>query len=264
MNPPAPYPADTRAKGWRFELDMERARQSDTWAISSPEVRPWLLMLWATAWEQTPCGSLPNDDELIAARIGMPPKLFTKHKAMLLRKWWAADDGRLYHGVLVQRVLEMMKKRRSESDRKAAARARDASRTDDGIPDLSGGVPDLSHGTTAGLHPESGTRTSTSTREKTKTPQPPEKPGGDDPSGFTDFWNAWPTSTRKQDRKKCAEKWRRSKFGANLAAIVAHVEASKGSKQWRDGFEPAPLTYLNGERWADGQPVEVGSEAGFV
>jgi uncharacterized protein YdaU (DUF1376 family) len=92
--------------------------------------------------------------------------------------------------------------------------------------------------------------------QKTKTPQPPEKSGGDDPAGFAEFWNSWPASARKQDRKKCAEKWRRSKFGANLPAIVAHVEAAKQSKQWRDGFEPAPLTYLNGERWADGAPVE--------
>lgn len=163
---PAPYPADTRAKGWRFELDMERARQSDTWAITSPDARPWLLMLWATAWEQTPCGSLPSDDELIAARIGMPAKLFAKHRALLLRKWWVADDGRLYHDVLVQRVMEMMKTRRSESDRKAAARARDAARLADGVPQESGGVPVLSRGTDAGLPQESGTGTGTGTRTK--------------------------------------------------------------------------------------------------
>ena len=166
MTIPAPYPTDTRAKGWRFELDMERARQSDTWAIASPEARPWLLMLWATAWEQTPCGSLPNDDELIAARIGMPAKLFAKHRAILLRKWWLADDGRLYHGVLVQRVTEMMKTRRSEADRKAAARARDAARMADGVAPDSGGVPVLSHGTDAGLPPESGTGTGTGTGSK--------------------------------------------------------------------------------------------------
>ena len=69
---PAPYPADTRAKGWRFELDMEQVRQSDTWALSPAEARPWLLLEWAVAWEQTPCGSLPNDDTLIAARLEMP------------------------------------------------------------------------------------------------------------------------------------------------------------------------------------------------
>ena len=174
MTLPAPCPADTRAKGWRFELGMERARQSDTWAIAAPDARPWLLMLWATAWEQTPCGSLPDDDELIAARIGMPAKLFAKHRAILLRKWWLADDGRLYHAVLVQRVLEMMKTRRSESDRKAAARAREASRMADGVTQESGAVPVMSHGTTAGLHPESGTGTGTGTKES-QTPFVPDR-----------------------------------------------------------------------------------------
>lgn len=148
---------------------MERARQSDTWAIASPEARPWLLMLWATAWEQTPCGSLPNDDDLIAARIGMPAKLFAKHRAVLLRKWWAADDGRLYHAVLVQRVAEMMKTRRSESDRKAAARARDAARIAEDSTRSPGVVPVLSRGTDTGLPPESGTGTGTGTSTSTRT-----------------------------------------------------------------------------------------------
>jgi hypothetical protein len=97
---------------------MERARQSDTWTLAAADARPWLLMMWATAWEQTPCGSLPNDDELIAARIGMPAKAFAKMKPILLRKWWLADDGRLYHDVLVQRVTEMMDKRKTDADRK--------------------------------------------------------------------------------------------------------------------------------------------------
>lgn len=95
-------------------------------------------------------------------------------------------------------------------------------------------------------------------------PNPPS--GGDDPPGFDEFWASWPSSPRKQDRKKCADKWRRKHFGQQLAAIVAHVEAMKQSKQWRDGFEPAPLTYLNGERWGDGLPseVEASDTEGFI
>lgn len=120
---PAPYPADTRAKGWRFELDHERIRQSDTWALASADARPWLLMLWMVAWEQTPCGSLPADDELIAARIGMAPKLFAKHRAVLLRGWWAASDGRLYHNTLAARALEMIASRGKNAKRVAEWKA---------------------------------------------------------------------------------------------------------------------------------------------
>lgn len=98
------------------------------------------------------------------------------------------------------------------------------------------------------------TSSSTSTRE------PPLPPKGGDPEGFAEFWNSWPASARKQDRKKCAAKWRRSGFAGSLAAIVADVDARKRSKQWQDGFEPAPLTYLNGERWNDG-PQPSGSDS---
>ncbi len=121
-----PFPADTRAKGWRLEIDHERIDQSDTWALAKPEVRPWLLMLWLVAWKQTPCGSLPAEGELVAARIGMSPGMFAKHRGVLMRGWWAASDGRLYHNVLVQRVQEMLAKRMKDAERAAKSRANKA------------------------------------------------------------------------------------------------------------------------------------------
>lgn len=132
--------------------------QSDTWALAAPDVRPWLLMLWATAWQQKPCGSMPSDDMLIAARLGMTVKVFAKVKAILLRGWWLAEDGRLYQDTIVERVLEMLEHKNKEKQRKAAYRAR-----------MSGGSPDLSHGTDAGRTEESvgsddtGTGTGTGT-----------------------------------------------------------------------------------------------------
>lgn len=119
-----PYPADTRAKGWRFELDHERIRQSDTWSLAPADVRPWLLMLWMVAWEQTPCGSLPSDPALIAAKIGMTPRAFGKHREVLMRGWKEAIDGRLYHSVLTERVLELLGYREATAKRKAQWRAR--------------------------------------------------------------------------------------------------------------------------------------------
>jgi hypothetical protein len=165
---PAPYPADTRAKGWRLELDHERIRQSDTWAITPAEIRPWLLMLWMTAWEQTPCGSLPNDDALIAARIGMAPKAFAKCRDKLMRGWTLADDGRQYHAVLTQRVGEMLERRRKDAERKGKQR---------GIPPASPpnphGVPrdaDVTDGTSTGTGTGTGTGTSGETSTGRATP----------------------------------------------------------------------------------------------
>ena len=180
MTRPVPYPADVRAKGWRFELDHERIEQSDTWALAPSELRPWLLMLWMTAWKQTPCGSLPDEDALIAARIGMPAKTFHKHSAVLRRGWWLAEDGRLYHDTIVERVTEMTKVKDKERARKAAYRQRmDSERVG-----ASGGSPDLSHGTDAGQTGDThgtdpgrdDTGTGTGTGTYTQVDNPPTDP----------------------------------------------------------------------------------------
>jgi hypothetical protein len=139
-----PYPSDTRAKGWRFELDLERIERSDTWALTPADLRPWLLMLWSTAWQQEPCGSLPANDELIAARIGMKTSVFVKHRDKLMRGWWRADDGRLYHNTIITRVQEMLAARDKERTRKAVQRERKKA------VETSGEVQDLSRGTEAG------------------------------------------------------------------------------------------------------------------
>lgn len=148
-----PYPADTRAKGWRFELDYEKIEQSTTWGRTKPEARPWLLMIWMVAWKQTPCGSFPDDHEAIAGLIGAPEPLWKKHGASLLRGWWRANDGRLYHDTISARVLEMMGKRRSDSDRQAARRAREA--LESGV--SSAGVTRDTSVTSRGVLPESNT-----------------------------------------------------------------------------------------------------------
>jgi hypothetical protein len=170
---PVPYPADVRAKGWRFELDHEKIEQSDTWALAPAELRPWLLMLWLTAWKQTPCGSLPDDDDLIAARIGMPTKTLQKHRTVLRRGWWAAEDGRLYHDTIVSFVVDMMTRRRKESDRKALARAKTLAES----PSPPSGVPPLSRGTDVGFPPESDTGTGTGTSSQVDTPPPDLRAG---------------------------------------------------------------------------------------
>lgn len=121
-----PYDAKVTSKGWRFELDMNRIKNSDTWALASPAQRPWLLMIWSVAWEQAPCGSMPNDPRLIAAHIGMPAEEFERLREVLMRNWWLASDGRLYHDVLVSRVLEMLGKREDGRKRQSKHRSKAA------------------------------------------------------------------------------------------------------------------------------------------
>src|SRR5574341_2214582 len=110
--PEPPYPGDVRARGWQFQLDVERIENSDTWLLAPAEMRPWLLMLWMKSWTQAPCGSLPGNDDLIAAPIGMDPRLFASHRDILLRGWYRASDGRLYHQVVSELVEAMRDSRK--------------------------------------------------------------------------------------------------------------------------------------------------------
>lgn len=120
-----PFPDDTLSKGWRFELHMEKVKKSDTWLRARTGfVRAHLLLLWSEAWEQTPCGTLPDDDELVALLLDMEPETFAKHRAVLMRGWSLATNGRLYHETITDRVLAMLEKRKSDAQRTAASRAR--------------------------------------------------------------------------------------------------------------------------------------------
>ena len=77
-----------------------------------------------------------------------------------------------------------------------------------------------------------------------------------EPTRFDDFWNAWPASKRKVAKETCRSSWARKNLDEIADQIIAHVEMMKGTDQWREGFEPAPRTYLNQRRWQD-EPHQV-------
>ena len=81
-----------------------------------------------------------------------------------------------------------------------------------------------------------------------------------EPDGFTRFWKAWPAGPRKVARAKCREVWTRKRLEDDVETIVSHVAMMRESRQWRDGYDPAPLTYLNQRRWEDGDPAERGGD----
>lgn len=147
MTKPIPYPAKTLANGWRFEVNTEQIKKSETWLRARTGLmRAHLLLLWTEAWEQSPCGSLPNDDELIALILDMDLEDFAKYKPVLMRGWWLAEDGRLYHDVIVTRVLDMLEKRMSNAERARKSRERKAKSPSDNAnmtDDSQGSHPDV-------------------------------------------------------------------------------------------------------------------------
>ena len=76
-------------------------------------------------------------------------------------------------------------------------------------------------------------------------------------SGFERFWKAWPASTRKGAKSECRKKWEKHYCETQTDQIIKHVEWLKTTEQWiksNGAFIPAPLVYLNQQRW-DGADI---------
>ena len=237
MSGQPPYPSDTRAKGYRLEIDYERIIQSDTWALASARQRPLILMLLFTAWQQTPCGSLPDSADIIAARIGIDLDQLDRDRAIVLRGWQAANDGRLYHPVLTEHVLEMLGRKGREAQRKADYRARLKAQA----------VPQMSHGTDARQARPSGGSDDTGTGTGTD-----NKKTFASPDGFAAFWDLYP---KKRSKANAVKAWLKLKPDAALTSrIEAGLERAKGREDWQreDGkFIPYPASWLSARGWED-------------
>lgn len=77
---------------------------------------------------------------------------------------------------------------------------------------------------------------------------------------FDEFWENWPGSQRKVAKAECQKRWKARRLDSVADQILGHVVAMRQTKQWQDGFEPAPLTYLNQKRWEDGIQADLGPD----
>lgn len=77
-------------------------------------------------------------------------------------------------------------------------------------------------------------------------------------SRFEEFWGTYPSTGRKVAKAKCAQVWKAKKLDAVADDVLSHLRAVRTTQQWTTGYEPAPLTYLNQQRWEDGLPSEAG------
>ena len=68
---------------------------------------------------------------------------------------------------------------------------------------------------------------------------------------FDEFWNIYPP-VRKTNKKGCMEKWKAKDLDLIADKVIGYVKTMKETKQWKEGFVPAPMTLINQERWEDG------------
>lgn len=127
-------PADCELREYPF-TPMFRSRLFGSSFHAKANDAEWRagVTLWLKSWDQAPAGSLPDDDVDLCrlAEFGRDQRTWKKVKAMALHGWVKCSDGRLYHPVVAEGVLEAWEGRRKQSSRgKAGAEARWRKRDD--------------------------------------------------------------------------------------------------------------------------------------
>ncbi len=107
--PPPPVSADIDLRSYCWmKLDLSRLHSSDFIHLASNEEFGSAVKLWTESMRQVPAGSLPNDDKILACLAGYrgSPRRWMKVKTIALHGFSLCSDGRLYHPVLAEMVLD--------------------------------------------------------------------------------------------------------------------------------------------------------------
>lgn len=87
---------------------VARLRGSKSWLISRrrPELFRPMFAMWMRAYQERPAGSLEADDDVLADAAELGFEAWVDLKTDLLRGWILCSDGRYYHPVLAELVLQ--------------------------------------------------------------------------------------------------------------------------------------------------------------
>ncbi|WP_341773575.1 DUF1376 domain-containing protein [Burkholderia vietnamiensis] len=98
-------PADCNLRDFPFmPLEVKRLLTSETWILGTGDERAAAITLWLESWHQIPAASLPADDRMLGHLS--QSKNWKRVKEHALRGWVKCADGRLYHPVVAEKVLE--------------------------------------------------------------------------------------------------------------------------------------------------------------
>lgn len=102
-------PTDCELRDFPFmPIDIARLFGSEFHARASDSAWRAGVTLWLKSWHQVPAGSLPKDDVDLCrlAELGRDLRTWNKIKSEALHGWNECSDGRLYHRVVAEKVLE--------------------------------------------------------------------------------------------------------------------------------------------------------------
>lgn len=127
---PSPLtPADADLTDFKFmPLQIARLRKSKAWLVCKrrPELAFFMLNLWTAAWHERPAGSLEDDDDVLADLAMCSPEKWEKVRAEVLRGWVKCTDGRLYHRIVAELVVDAWKSKRIHAYDRECGRLRKA------------------------------------------------------------------------------------------------------------------------------------------
>ena len=263
--PPVPSECTMAGHDW-FPLHFMRLRKSKWWRRATDLARARNIMLWGEAYQATPAGSLPDDDDELAeaAGFGMDIDAFLTAKAEIMAPWTLCSDGRWYHPTLCEVVLEGWEKagerRKKDAARKAAQRARARGRgpTEAAVTPKSDPVTSEIADVT---RDEGDVQVGPGTQEKTiqdkdmdadasLSPIVDEKP--EYPSDFEACWQAYPHVRGRSSKSKSLGQWRRVSAArrALLPSAIARY-AREGREPREDCGAPAMEKWLRDQRFLD-------------
>src|SRR4051812_24676489 len=121
--PLTPADADMRSCTY-MPMYVHRLLNSELRFKSSDAEFRGAFMLWCAAWLQVPAGSLPDDPQVLChlSDCGKDVRKWRRIAAKSLQGFVKCADGRLYHPVICDAALMVLKSRKGERTKKANQR----------------------------------------------------------------------------------------------------------------------------------------------
>lgn len=105
-------------------LQIERLQRSRAWLICKrrPELAFFMINVWMASWGEVPCGSMEDDDDVLADAACCDPRRWPSIRGDVMRGWVRREDGRLHHPVVQEIAADTWSKRVKWRDQKRGQR----------------------------------------------------------------------------------------------------------------------------------------------
>jgi uncharacterized protein YdaU (DUF1376 family) len=209
-------PRDTKPPAFMFYVD-DFASDGKVEAMTTEGVGCYILLL-CKAWRETPPGTIPDDDRLLARWARVSDQRWSELRREVLLPWEPSSEGRL------------VQKRLSAEFRKQRERANSRSRSGKA-------------GAEARWQTH-GERIAKESESEDENALPKEE------IDFEKFWSVYPRLRRKS-KGKARDAWQKATHKTKPEVLIAAAAEYAKTPEGRGKYVKMPATWLNGECWDD-------------